>query len=149
MRSNVLILVVFLFIAMHGCQAQRYSGEYAEYKVYKSLKKALKNKSQVKVLQLHNKELKEFPMDVLELKGLKILSFYNNELTEIPDGIDQLCNLERLELMKNELSSLPKSIVNLKRLKRINIAYNGMSEQDVEFIKQALPNCTIITTIIL
>lgn len=88
-------------------------------------------------------------MEILELKELKILSLYKNEIIEIPDGIDQLQNLERLDLMKNKISILPKSIANLKKLKRINLAYNGLSEQDVAFIKEALPKCTIITTIIL
>lgn len=143
------IIILSLVTISQTCQAQNYSGEYGEYKVYKSLKKALKHKSQVKILHLHDKQLKEFPIEILKLKELKILSLYKNELTEIPSSIDQLKNLERLELMKNNLSSLPESMVNLKKLKKINLAYNGMSEQDVEFIKEALPNCTVITTIIL
>ena len=51
--------------------------------------------------------------------------------------------------MKNKISTVPKSIVNLKYLKRINLAYNGLSEEDVAFIKEALPKCNVITTIIL
>lgn len=149
MRFRTLTLILSLMILFQRCQAQLYSEKYADYKVYKSLKVALKNKSDVKILHLHNKGLEEFPREILEMKNLKVLSLYKNEINQLPDDIYQLQDLEILELRKNNLSSLPKAITELKNLKRLNVAYNSLSEKDVEFIEDALPNCTIITNIIL
>lgn len=140
-----IILLVSLF---QSCRAQEYPGEYAEYKVYTSLAKALKNKSDVRILNLTDKNLKEFPPEILQLTNLKILNLYNNDIQRLPDDIDKLQKLERLELMKNDLDYLPQSIINLKKLKRLNVAYNSLYEADVQFIKDALPETQVITTII-
>ncbi|MEO0553897.1 MAG: leucine-rich repeat domain-containing protein [Bacteroidota bacterium] len=148
MNLNVAFILVLLTTSL-TCQAQSYSGEYSKYKVYKNLKKALQHKSRVKILHLQDKGLDKFPVEILELKELRVLNLYKNNIKEIPNDIDQLKKLERLELMKNKLSTLPESIVNLKKLKRINLAYNGMSDQDVQFVKEAFPDCFIITAIIL
>jgi Leucine-rich repeat (LRR) protein len=133
-----------------GCNVQKYNLEdYSQYKVYTSLKKALKNKADVKVLVLASDGLKGFPMGITELTNLKVLNLTNNEITHIPKEISNLKQLERLELMRNKLIELPEGIIDLKNLKRINVAYNGLYDEDVQFIKDALPNCFIITEIVL
>lgn len=120
---------------------------YSEYKVYTNLDKALKNKSDVKILVLSGKELKEFPKEIIELSNLKVLNLTDNQIGNIPGEISSLKDLEMLELMKNNLDELPKSIIKLKKLERINVAYNNLSYEDVKFIKEELPNCLIITEI--
>jgi Leucine-rich repeat (LRR) protein len=111
------------------------------YKIYRSLEKAIKNKEKAYVLILNNKNLSEFPPEILKLKKLKILSLYNNNIESIPEGIDQLEDLEILDIWKNELDNLPASISKLKKLKRINVLYNDIDEKDLKVIRDSLPNC--------
>ena len=142
MRPKILSCAFLIVATIYGCKAKTQFGEYSKYKVYKTLESALKNKSEVKILRLHNKGIKDFPEEILQLENLVVLSLYNNE-------IDQSQNLEVLELRKNNLSSLPKSVIKLKNLKRLVVGYNDLSDDDVKFIEQALPECTVIATIIL
>ena len=149
MRLKKLIILI-LFIGFQCCNVQKYNSEdYSQYKVYTNLKKALKNKADVKVLVLASDGLKEFPMEITELANLKVLNLTNNEIAFIPKEISNLKQLERLELMKNKLTGLPEGITDLKNLKRINVAYNGLYDEDVLFIKKALPECIIITEVVL
>ncbi|MFA0964296.1 leucine-rich repeat domain-containing protein [Roseivirga sp. BDSF3-8] len=144
------LFILILFIGFMGCSVQKYNSEdYSQYKVYTNLKKALKNKADVKVLVLASDGLKDFPMEITELINLKVLNLSNNEITHIPKEISDLKQLERLELMKNKLNGLPIEITDLKNLKRINIAHNGINNEDVQLIKEALPDCFIITEIVL
>jgi len=150
MKLKLFILLILICEGFAGCRAQKYHiPEYSQYKVYTNLSKALKNKDDVKILVLANKNMKEFPLKITELTNLKILNLTNNKIRRIPKEISKLKNLERLELMKNELEGLPHEIVNVKNLKRINVSYNYISEEDVKFIKEALPECFIITEILL
>ena len=91
--------------------------------------------------------MSEFPMEITELTNLKVLNLTGNEIRKIPKEISKLEDLERLDLMKNKLEGLPIEITSLKNLKRINVAYNGLYDEDVAFIKKALPEVFIITEI--
>jgi len=133
-----------------GCKTSKYNLEaYSHYKVYTNLKKALKNKADVKILVLVDDGLKEFPMEIAELTNLKVLNLTDNEIRRIPKEINALKQLERLDLMKNKLGGLPLEITDLRNLKRLNVAYNGLYDEDVQFIKEVLPDCFIITEIVL
>lgn len=141
----IFLLFVFAFVS---CKSQ-YPNEYSGYQKYRSLDKALANKNNVKLLDLSNQELEVIPEGVFELIHLEVLILNNNKLEKIPRNIQSLQKLERLEIMKNQIDKLPLEIVELKNLKKINVAYNRVNEKDVEFIKEALPSCTIITEFIL
>lgn len=149
MKLKLAIIIFIVSISALGCKAQEHQWEYANYKRYKNLKKAIKHKSEVIVLDLSRKELKEIPKEVFQLENLKVLILTDNQVEKIPSDIQHLKNLERLEMMKNKLTELPAELANLKKLKRINVAYNEVYEKDVKSLKEALPDCFIITDIIL
>ncbi|UII35047.1 hypothetical protein LVD17_14650 [Fulvivirga ulvae] len=144
---NLRIFLTGLILVTLSCKSQRiiYPKAYSNYKVFTSLKKALKNKDDVEILHLTKKDLKVFPSEILQFKNLKVLNLTDNHIKEIPSEIGKLKELEWLQMMKNELKGLPPEIVQLKKLKRINVAFNYMYDEDVEFIKQELPDCLIIT----
>lgn len=150
MKFKYLVLITALLAtSVLSCKAQGSKWKYADYKRYKSIKKAIKNKSDVVVLDLSSKGLKSIPSEVFELDNLKVLILVDNEISSLPGDIQRLHNLERLELMKNKLKALPIELTQLKKLERLNVAYNEIYEKDVKFLKDELPNCFVLTDIIL
>ena len=140
MKSSLAIALILSIISFGYSQSQ-------EYKVYRNLKKAMKNKEKVEALTLYGEKLGEIPDEVFELKNLKILNLTNNQIEVIPDKIIELSQLERLILMKNEIKELPESLSKLNKLEKLNVAYNGLSEAKVEELRKLMPECEIISFI--
>ena len=84
------------------------------------------------------------PGEIRFLKNLKILKANNNQMTGVPAEIGQLNNLEILDLSNNQLTGLPNELANLKNLKTMNLSGNTYSQQDLDYIKQRLPNTKFI-----
>ncbi|EAY30368.1 leucine-rich repeat domain-containing protein [Microscilla marina] len=104
---------------------------------------------------------------ITELKQLKILQLNHTNIDEISVEITQISNLEKLGLIRNNITSIPSSIVNLTKLKELNLAYNpitnipmnigllkqlkylslkkaNLSNEQKEFLRNSLPNASII-----
>ena len=170
---KALILAQLTFALNTNCKTtESYGDEYDQEKVYKSIRSALKSPEDVRILDLSYHQLKEVPrgiseltkLEILNLRGnqitelpaelwtlsnLRVLNLTDNRISEVPSEINKLTSLRKLELMKNYIDDLPEEIVNLKNLERINVAYNEVTDQEVIFIKEALPECFIITEIVL
>ena len=73
------------------------------------------------------------------LTKLKVLNASNNLMTGLPAEIGQLADLEILNLSNNQLTGLPNELGNLKNLKILNLSGNKYSEQDLEVIRNSLP----------
>lgn len=169
MRNLAIIVLVFF---LTDCKSQSIGKEYEGFRVYKNLKSALKNKSDVVVLNLSGKNLLSLPEDIGLLKNLKVLNLDRNAIKEFPDSFWQLEQLEvlilsrnglenipenignlrslkQLYISRNNLSSLPQSIVDLKKLKKLDASFNKLYEKDGEYIRKALPNCIVIIDLIL
>ncbi|MFA4942788.1 MAG: leucine-rich repeat domain-containing protein [Patescibacteria group bacterium] len=84
------------------------------------------------------------PSQIGKLKKLKILNASNNQMTGVPAEIGQLINLEVLDLSNNQLTGLPNELANLKNLKTLNLSGNQYSEQDLQGIRNSLPNVNYI-----
>lgn len=109
-------------------------------------------------IDLSNKGLHEFPIELLSCKNLKKLNLSNNHLKSLPKGIDKLKRLEVLDVSYNQLNvlysntfnlkklevlilknnkvkKLPKQIKNLQYLKNLNIANNNLIELPKELVE--------------
>ncbi|MBL8121204.1 hypothetical protein JNM87_00450 [Candidatus Saccharibacteria bacterium] len=82
---------------------------------------------------------------ISSLKKLKVLVVTTTNMTAVPDEIGQMQSLQSLDLSYNNLNSLPASIKNLSdTLKELNISGNPMTRSEANYIKQMLPNTTVI-----
>jgi len=84
------------------------------------------------------------PSQIGKLKNLKVLNASNNQMTGVPAEVGQLNNLEILDLSNNQLTGLPNELANLKNLKTLNLSGNQYSEQDLNGIRNSLPNVNYI-----
>ncbi len=84
------------------------------------------------------------PSQIGKLKNLKVLNASNNLMTGVPAEVGQLNNLEILDLSNNQLTGLPNELANLKKLKTLNLSGNQYSEQDLNIIRNSLPNVNYI-----
>ncbi len=76
------------------------------------------------------------------LKNLKVLSVFANEIEDI-EPITSLSNLVSINLINNELKSV-KSLAQLKSLQKIELRGNPLAEDEIQWLKNKLPNCTIV-----
>ncbi len=94
-------------------------------------------------LYLHHNQLTSLPPEIWKLENLTDLYLRGNQLTSLPPEIWNLRNLNVLDIAMNKLTSIPSKISNITKLKELNISVNPLNEWDVEYIKQALPDCRI------
>lgn len=92
----------------------------SNFKTYRSLTEALKEPEKVCYLDLSN-----------------------NNLTELPPQVLQFNNLHSLYLNNNKLKTLPEGIKSLKQLKLIDLTGNPIRLEEVEKIRELLPNTDV------
>lgn len=92
-------------------------------------------------LHLSGNALEKLPA-FTSLKKLKVLDVSHNSLTEIPK-LSRLRYLEALNLSHNELEEVPRSLYNLKAIKELDISGNNIPEQELQKLRDALPNTQI------
>jgi len=103
------------------------------------------NQTDAETLDVSNNLLTgALPGEIRFLKNLKVLKANNNSMTGVPAEIGQLNKLEVLDLSNNQLTGLPNELANLKNLKTMDLSGNNYSQQDLEYIKQRLPNTNFI-----
>lgn len=64
------------------------------------------------VLDLHNNKLKEFPIEITEMKELRTLRISNNDLGDINPKISLLPNLVRINIEGNPLKCIKSTMRN-------------------------------------
>lgn len=103
------------------------------------------NQTDAEMLDVSNNLLTgALPGEIRFLKNLKVLKANNNSMTGVPAEVGQLSKLEILDLSDNQLTGLPNELANLKNLKTMNLSGNNYSQQDLDYIKQRLPNTNFI-----
>ncbi|CAK7895213.1 hypothetical protein CAAN1_10S01838 [[Candida] anglica] len=90
----------------------------------------------LRYLDLHNNNLTEFPIEILDFKGLEILDLSNNSIWALPSQeLIQLENLRALSLKENKLKVLPAAIGHLPNLNVLEISGNPLIKPSMETIK--------------
>jgi len=98
------------------------------------------DKTEIEELNISNNFLGgSIQAEIRFLTKLKVLNASNNLMTGLPAEIGQLADLEILNLSNNQLTGLPNELGNLKNLKILNLSGNKYSEQDLEVIRNSLP----------
>lgn len=82
----------------------------------------------LRILDLHNNELKVLPDEIGNLERLQILNLENNRLKKLPDSIGNLRNLQTLDVKKNVLKDLPLALCDLPSLRLLDISRNEITE---------------------
>jgi Leucine-rich repeat (LRR) protein len=86
----------------------------------------------MKIINLSDKNLSEFPTDVFENDDLEELYLDGNYIREIPEKICELKNLKILSAKSNFISKIPNNMHKLKNLK-----YLFLTANEIKF----LPSC--------
>ena len=136
MKKLALLLITLL--SLNFAQAQA-------LKTYFSIEEALKKPELVYDLDLSEQDFTIFPESIGNLTKLEFLDLSENQLTSLPESIGNLNKLEELYLYGNQLTSLPESIGNLTSLTLLLLYDNQLSPEVIEKLRQALPDCRIIT----
>lgn len=79
----------------------------------------LKQVSRLKVLNIQDSSLEEFPRGISLLRCLTYLRLTGIKVIEIPEGIEALEHLETLDLKGIDVPKLPKNILKLKALRHL------------------------------
>lgn len=109
------------------------------------LPQSVLTKTDIEKLDISNNNITgALPAEIRHLQKLKILDASNNKMTGVPAEVGQLSNLEVLDLSNNQLTGLPYELGNLKKLKLLNLSGNDYAQQDLEKIKEGLPDSTEI-----
>jgi tetratricopeptide (TPR) repeat protein len=114
-------------------------------RVYTSLDEVrAESPMQVVRLDLSDKELKNFPGDIYDLKNLEYLNLSNNELTKLPDDICDFRKLKELNLSNNDISKLPECLYKMKSLEVLYVQGNDIPVSQILNLKDRLPSVQII-----
>ena len=84
------------------------------------------------------------PGEIRFLSNLEVLDVSDNNMTGIPAEIGQLSKLRVLNYANNSITGLPNEISNLKNLEVFDLRGNNPAEQDLQGIRNALPNLQIL-----
>ncbi len=83
--------------------------------------------------------------EIRQMPKLRVLDVSFNKMTGMPAEIGQLSNLETLNYSYNSITGLPNELANLKNtLKEFNLTGNPLSTEQINKLRVALPNTTII-----
>ena len=83
--------------------------------------------------------------EIRHMSQLRTLDVSDNNMTGVPAEIGQLSNLISLNYSNNHITGLPNELARLKNnLKEFNLTGNPLSKSQIETLKIALPNTTII-----
>lgn len=114
-------------------------------RVYTSLDEVrAESPMQVTRLDLSDKELKNFPGDIYDLKNLESLNLSNNEITKLPDDICDFRKLKELNLSNNDISKLPECLYKMKKLEVLYVQGNDIPVSQIINLKDRLPGVQII-----
>jgi len=84
------------------------------------------------------------PSGIGNFSKLNALSVYNNNLSELPASISKLTYLNSLYTDINPIQSVKPIVSSLSSLKNLGVAKTGITEAEINQIRQILPKCAIL-----
>jgi hypothetical protein len=147
---SITLFLLLSFCKSKGDQPTSQANIGCPDSVFNDLKLADQNKSCVKTLDLVEKGLKTFPLNIVNYPNLIRFDLSMNYIETIPDeiwkltklrslimaygivkylpaSIGNLKNLKNLELMDNHLETIPETIGDLSSLERLNLCRNNIT----------------------
>ena len=89
----------------------------------------------LRVLDLHNNEIKSLPENISEMEHLQVLNLERNKLLKLPSSIDQLIHLQTLNIKSNRFHAFPEDVCKLKSLRTLDISDNKIVRLSKPFCK--------------
>jgi hypothetical protein len=112
---------------------------------FDSLPPEIGNLNSLKHLDLSGTYITGLPPEIGNLSSLMNLNLSSSQIENLPIQIGNLQNLKVLSLWNCErIESIPQEISNLDKLERLELIGTQISLEDVEYIREALPNCQVI-----
>ncbi|XP_061189417.1 E3 ubiquitin-protein ligase LRSAM1-like [Saccostrea echinata] len=81
----------------------------------------------VRVLDLHNNEIKVLPKDIGSMTCLQVLNLERNRISILPKSIENLKHLQTLNLKGNRMKLVSPSLCGLKSLRTLDISENKIT----------------------
>ena len=135
----LLLIALALFFQPLMAQTSLLSEEDLEEEtVFKNIEKALKNPSEVFILDLSGQGLDKIPRDVGRFRKLQILILTNNNIGELPREMTRLRSLQVLYLDSNNFNTINFDVSNpmyYGNLEKLYIGHNPLREVPEELTK--------------
>ncbi|KAL4219600.1 E3 ubiquitin-protein ligase lrsam1 [Mactra antiquata] len=81
----------------------------------------------IRVLDVHNNEIRSVPQEIGQLHSLQVLNLENNRIHSLPDSIGNLKYVQTLNLKGNKLKVLPSNVCSMKSLRMLDIRDNRIT----------------------
>jgi Leucine-rich repeat (LRR) protein len=108
---------------------------------------AVFEQSELRILDLNNKNLQALPPELCRLQKLQVLLMKNNLGIQLPDCFDSLKQLEIISLLGCQLQQVPPQIKTLPKLRMLVIGGNRFSDSELAALRRDLPNTNIVVTV--
>lgn len=83
--------------------------------------------------------------EIRQMSKLETIDTSYIQMTGVPAEIGQLKNLRSLNLSNNLIMNLPNELANIKaNLKDLDLSGNPLSQEEINRLKQWLPNTNIV-----
>ena len=140
-------LFVALLLTSITTQAQEFSDVCSNEKVYYSLEEALKDKANVKKLDLSMQKIKVLPASIAQLENLECLDLSFNTFSTLPAELAQLKNLKYLNIMGTRYTAkVPAVVKNIPNLQILDIReHPEWPKTNFSDAIKMLPNVKVIT----
>jgi tetratricopeptide (TPR) repeat protein len=89
-------------------------------------------------------KIDSLPVEITRMKNITGLDFPDNKLTTLPPELWDMEQLTHLILPSNLFTSLPTGITKLKNLKELNLYDNPIPADELERLREQLPNCLVV-----
>ncbi len=101
---------------------------------------ALSNITDLEILGIWGNQISDISA-LSNLTNLEYLWLYQNQISDI-SALSNLTNLEYLDIWCNQISDI-SALSNLTNLEHLHLYQNQISEEDIDYLRNALPNCSI------